>query len=196
MAGYITLYMYSTSNGEKNFKLTSDACHELGGKCRSSCNSNEIQKIKCDDMVCCVEAYPASPEDRIYYNDALAMKDISYCNKVIDEEMKASCKLKVELANLKPDYVNCVKLTESECLKAKQCIPIYFTPSCAGCSGKKFEICMPDNDKFCEDTLGEWNALDEKCNCSGKAWFDSYGCYGCDVFKEESSIMECERRLA
>ncbi len=309
MVGYITLYLYSTSNGgDKTFKLTSDACHELGGKCRTSCNDNEIQKTKCEDMLCCVQAYPASPEDIVYFKMAESEKEISYCNKIIDEEMKSSCKLrimdllnadfaikyrdrkycsliddeaerneciarlakemhdiavcndidimgfryqcvsdiavgkkdamlcmeipseiqqnvclkeiailikepglcsqitmptevidcklKIELIGLSKDYVNCVKLPESLCTKTKGCTAIYFTPECIDCVNKKFEICLPDNDLFCENTSGSWNALEEKCNCEGKAWFDGFGCYSCDKFREESSIMECQRRLA
>ncbi|MFH0797879.1 MAG: hypothetical protein V1906_00545 [Candidatus Woesearchaeota archaeon] len=308
MVGYITLYLYSTSNGDKTFKLTSDACHELGGTCRTSCNDNEVRKTKCDDMLCCVQAYPASPKDRIYLQLAESEKNISYCNKIIDEEMKASCKLKImdmlnadfaikyrdrkycsliddeakrneciarlakelydiavcndidilgfrykcvsdiaiekkdamlclkipsevqqntclkeiaiqnkeqglcsqitmptevidckikiELIGLSKEHINCVKLPESVCTKTKACTAVYFTPECINCITKKFEICLPNNDMFCENTFGSWNALEEKCSCGTKAWFEGFGCYGCDEFKEESSVQECQRRLA
>lgn len=309
LAGYITLYLYSTSSGDKGFRLTSDACHEMEGVCRASCSGNEVPKTKCGEgMACCVEVFPSSPEDRIYYKGAEDGKDIGQCNRIIDDEMRASCKLeimdmlnhdfalrymdrkyciligdegkregcmaalakeaydislcseidalgprykcigaiaaargdgmicmeippeieqgiclkeiallkseiaicgqiampteaadcrlKVELIRLRKGYVNCVKLPESACLQAGGCRAAYFTPECDGCNGKRFEICLPDNDRFCEDTLGEWDVLEEECGCRGKAWFDGFGCYGCDAFKESSSIMECERRLA
>lgn len=95
-AGYITLYLYSASGDNKKIKLTSDACKEFGGVCRERCLANEVARTDCEgEMMCCVEVYPESHLDKSYMEDAVKNKDISKCNSVVNEAVKAACKLNV-----------------------------------------------------------------------------------------------------
>ena len=93
---YLTLYLFSTTGNQKGIKLSSDTCKEFGGICRDECLESEISKTKCkNEQICCVIFYPENPEDKVYLKYAVDDKDISFCNKILSDLLKASCKLQV-----------------------------------------------------------------------------------------------------
>jgi hypothetical protein len=104
IALYIFIFIYSTNGDTKTLKLTSDACKDFGGTCHSKCTDNEIQKTRCgDELVCCVEIFPESPDDRLYLKIGLNENNLEHCNNILDLEMKASCKLQI-MDNLNSNF--------------------------------------------------------------------------------------------
>ncbi|MEA3378593.1 MAG: hypothetical protein U9Q69_03035 [Nanoarchaeota archaeon] len=122
---YITLYIYSVSDTAET-NLSEKLCIELGGNCRTECYANEIPKADCDkNMSCCIQVHALGQDDEFNMDFAIKHNDLSYCNKILSDEMKAFCKLKVldkiniGLAGIYNDISYCGLISEKS--KAIEC---------------------------------------------------------------------------
>lgn len=188
-----------------------DCMRDLALKTRNmslcSAISSESMRDKCfvmfvsgsgDWQICAEKVGQQLNRDICFRQLAVATKNAEICRQISMESGSANCMLMVELALASSSSVDCSSLPEEECSAVKGCKPVLITDA-RELLNEVYAGCSRDAKFFCEQTGGRWAVeskgmeISETCDCNGRAYYEGYGCFDCDVFK--LAKYDCMKRI-